>query len=147
MRRYIQAFFQALAMTIRGETVKPPIHKQHPQWAAWLRQVQVKLSAVDRAIQKSRIDTASITIKVDGRVTSMTTIVQAVHFHTESEYPHLLMDGIANGETAIYAMNINDQYAVQRLIELGDMPNEVVDALGELRQALDSVPSNRDKGT
>jgi hypothetical protein len=115
MMRYIRAFFQALAMTLRGETPPPrPYARLH----AWIEEGETHVKAVYTAAKEAGYDAAkrkATNLKLDGRDTTMETILNVVAFHMREEYPHLLTNLTDHSITAIYAANMNDQYNIARL--------------------------------
>ncbi|NJL56985.1 hypothetical protein HC928_18910, partial [bacterium] len=69
------------------------------------------------------------------------TVLAAVAYHVDTEYPHLLHDPAQHSLTAIYASNLNDQYAVARLRDLEDVRGTALAAaLQRLDEHLSAIP-------
>lgn len=116
LKRYSRAFFIALKFTLRGQ--KPPllqVRDQHPQLAAWWDHTIVLTTALESAARAQGIDSVRLTIRADRRDVSMATILAAVRYHAESEYPYLLAQGDEYGSLTVQATNLNDRYLVMAL--------------------------------
>jgi hypothetical protein len=80
-------------------------------------------------------------MKIDGREQSLHTIIEAIRYHAAQEYPYLLQHLTEHSLTAIYASNINDQYAVARFLETESAKNkELRHALMQLSDHLQAIP-------
>lgn len=141
MMRTIRAFFKALQMTLRGESLPP---HPHASLLDWLQQADIRVQAVYSTAKQTGYETEKrqqIRLKLDGRDTNMETVLRSVAFHVREEYPHLLANLTEHSLTAIYAANLNDQYHVARLREhaaLADAPalQQAVAALGDHLNAI-----------
>lgn len=141
MTRYIRAFFTALKMTLRGETAPPP---PYAPLRAWINEASQRVQAVFAAADAAGLDHGrrqKLMLKLDGRATSLQTVLATVAYHVDTEYPHLLRDLDQHSVTAIYAGNLNDQYAVARLCELEAVQDSgLAAALQRLRDHLTAIP-------
>lgn len=140
--RYWAAFRQALRLTLRGQ--KPPA-LQHPQLLAWVRQLAALVDAVYVAADQTQLDRArrqALTLRLDGRVMSVETVLAAVRFHAYEEYPSLLRSGLPTNRLGIHASNMNDQYWISRLAELPELQSPpLAGALQRLAAHLNNLPS------
>jgi hypothetical protein len=143
MLRFIRAFFIALKMTLRGET-PPPLPYQALR--DWIEQGQELSQAAVATADESGLDAEqrkTITVIVDGREHSLETILQAVHYHLTTEYPYMLQHLTRHTVTAIYASNMNDQYAVDRVSNVpGLKDNPTGGAVNALRDHLNAIPQS-----
>ncbi len=140
-RRYARAFFIALRMTLRGE--KPP-EPRYPAFVIWSRQTVVLLDEVSKAAASAGLDASrrkSISLKLDGRMLDLDTILGTLRYHAAQEYPSLLGSGVPHSLMAVQAGNINDRYWVTRLLQeatLGDTSLQA--ALQKLAAHMDAIP-------
>jgi hypothetical protein len=114
MQRYIRAFWVALKMTLRGETVQLPYQRLRD----WIAEGEPLIKAIESAAEQDgfiREQREQHQLKLDGRNTSVSTVLDAVRHHLLEEYPFLLNNLTDHSITAIYASNMNDQYFVARL--------------------------------
>ncbi|MCC6616915.1 MAG: hypothetical protein IT320_25815 [Anaerolineae bacterium] len=145
--RYTRAFFKAVAMTLRGE--KPPAipYPAVQQWAA------TTLTLIDRIVGQAdasgltQPNRQRLTLTIDKREIDIDKALQIVRQHAASEYPYLLKHANQYSLMTIQATNLNDQYLVQRLVELEGMPQEVTALLSQLSAHLQALPSESDAGT
>ncbi len=135
--RNIKLFFKALWLTLKGE--KPP-ELPHQDLRDWI-QAGVPIAQNTLEILNT---TNEITVKVDGRNQSATVIVKGIVYHLTQEYPYLLKHLTEHSALTIHATNMNDQYALQRLLESSEMvPNTPLKKhLDELKKYLDQMPSS-----
>jgi hypothetical protein len=137
--RAIQAFFTALGMTLRGETLPPPVNQ--PLWE-WMRQIENQVDAVYAAAERARIDQPArqaFIVRADGRDISLETILSAVKHHVTEEYPYLLRHVTSHNLTAIYASNMNDHYRVIQAAEA--LVNSALKmAVADLAARLEAIP-------
>jgi hypothetical protein len=140
MMRYIRAFWQALQMTLRGETLESPQERRYPRLFDWLTQTRKQLAEVNRQAQQHNYDQAALTVHVDGRDMSMETILGGVRYHLYEEYPYLLANLTEHSITAIYASNLNDRYWVMTLAQVETLPPPLQDAVSALSTQLDAIP-------
>jgi hypothetical protein len=137
MMRYIRAFFTALRMTIQGERVILPYKRLRD----WLTEAEKHSAAALKAVQTAD----QIKVKVDGREQDAQTILKAVHYHVVEEYPYLLDNLTEHSITAIYANNMNDQYAIARLTEDATFSQAAArQAIEQLNQHLHAIPPSND---
>ncbi|MAS36847.1 MAG: hypothetical protein CL610_22775 [Anaerolineaceae bacterium] len=138
IRRYLRAFFIALKMTLRGETVPPPAHAP---LQVWIEQGQARLELVEKLTAQHQIDINDVIVHIDRRDMSMATILQILRFHLTEEYPLLLRQITQPSLTFLYATNLDDHYRVSRLETadaLADTPAQR--AVAALAQHLEAIP-------
>lgn len=140
--RYVRAFWKALRLTLRGETISDsPVHQ--PRLREWMRE---SVRAVDgvRAAQDRAGTTLEqrkeIMLHIDKRDLRMETALQTIRHHLTVEYPYLLKQYTRFSVMTIQASNLNDQYLATRFAELETLPSSVRDALVALRDHLAAIP-------
>ena len=70
-----------------------------------------------------------------------TNMLDAIHYHTKEEYPYLLQNPVDSHITAIYASNMNDQYAVQVMYSTKALQDtEVNQKVEALANHLNAIP-------
>lgn len=141
--RYLRAFIRALTLTLREQ--KPPTLEAEERYAHllnWSRETLIKLDAVSRALQESGLDARAIVKHIEGRDVSLEHALAVIRFHVTREYPQLIRSGSLYTNTAIQAMNLNDQHLVKRLSEDEGLPTSVKEALEALEQQLVIIHSN-----
>jgi beta-lactamase class D len=117
--RYVQAFFQALGMTLRGEKPDPTTALVRE----WLDVLAERVHVIQSAAAKQSLDMGQVIVHVDKRDLTMKTIVELLQYRAQTEYPNLLSAAGKSGWAVIYTSNHNDVYYVSRLIEtLADSP-------------------------
>ncbi|MBI5668174.1 MAG: hypothetical protein HZC41_09220 [Chloroflexi bacterium] len=140
--RFWTAFWHALRLTLRGQT--PPA-LQHPHLLEWVRQLAALMDAVYAAADEAQLDRArrqTLTLRLDGRVMTVETVLSTVRFHARDEYPSLLRSGLASNLLGIHASNINDRYWISRLQALPEMQaTPVAAALQRLADHLEALPT------
>jgi hypothetical protein len=142
LRRYIDAFFTALGMTIRGERPQHP--PRDAALAAWVQQAANLVDAVYAAADGAalrRPQRQQITLKIDGRAMKLETVLATLRFHMAQEYPSLLRQPGQHNLMAIRAGCINDRYWVSKLLDepalqQGSLP----DALARLDAHYETIP-------
>ena len=138
LRRYWRAFWLALKLTLRGQPQLPPVRERYPQFTTWWQGTIERVAAVEQIAQASGIDASTMMIHVDKRDTSMATILAAVRYHAEQEYPYLLRQEDQYNPITLNALNLNDRYLVLRLAEQVSEPLKT--AVETLRSHLDAMP-------
>jgi hypothetical protein len=136
MFRYAKAFWRVLKATVTGQEAIP-----HLSLRFWVEPIPGLVDAVHEAADQANVNQDAVTIRVDGREQSMKTILDAVTYHARQEYPYILRHLTEHSVTAIYASNMNDQYAVSRLNEHPSLEHPALKiAVDELHQQLQSIP-------
>lgn len=140
----LKTFWQALMMTLRGEQ---PVrrHGKLSDWIATTAQIS------DQFIQQAEIEKlelSTFSAKVDGRTQTLKTIIYAVNYHAKTEFTYLLKHLTEHSITAIYATNMNDAYAVKRILEdeglKAGMGAGQYQLLQTLSKHLDAIPPSQD---
>jgi hypothetical protein len=139
IRRYLRAFGLALKLTLRGQTLPLPVRERYPQLAAWWAGTVERIETVEQTAKASGVDMAALTIRVDKRDTSMATIIAAVRYHAEQEYPYLLRQDDPYNPITLSAINLNDRYLLMRLAE--QVAEPVKAAVETLRTHLEELPT------
>jgi hypothetical protein len=112
--------------------------------AAWIRTAETLFVAANQAL--NTLDDATrkgLRVQVDGRTLALETIIATVGYHLQQEYVYLLTRLDAHSLTVIYAANLNDRYALVRLLELDGLPEALRPSLTALRAHLDNIPSSQ----
>jgi hypothetical protein len=139
--RYLRAFFIALSMTLRG--VKPaPV--RHSALRTWMEQTKVHVEQLTRQADAAGLDAAgrkALKVRVDGRDVSVESVLAAVRYHAEEEYPYLLAHETEHSLTAITAANLNDVYAVSKLHDIPEV-TLVAGPLQTLKAHLEQIPES-----
>lgn len=78
-------------------------------------------------------------LRLDHRDVSMDLILETVAHHMTLEYPMLLRAQVDHNETALYAMNMDDQYRVGQLAASA-LPPRITEAIEALSQHLAQIP-------
>jgi hypothetical protein len=142
-RDYWRALSGALAMTLRGKTItKIPV--RYTALAAWVEQGIYLVDAAFAAANTAGLDETqrkTVLLHLEGRAISMQVILAAVRFHLATEYPMLMQAQVAHNLTALYALNIDDQFRVQRLTEASADYPAVEAAIQSLSKHLQSIPA------
>jgi hypothetical protein len=141
----LRAFFEALRLTLRGETIQSPAERKFPVLFKWMKDGQAHLTAIEKHMAQANLSAAAaeqITIHVDGRDMSMKTVLEAVRYHLGDEYPYLLENVTDHSLTALYAANLNDQYWVQMLAQSDDLPESLSQPMTALSDHLSAIPSS-----
>ena len=144
--RAIRAFFTALRMTLRGETLPPPADQ--PLWE-WMQRIENRVDVVVAAAESAHIDRPArqaFMVRADGRAINMETILAAIRHHVTEEYPYLLRHTTGHHLTAIYASNMNDHYRVTQLQAAEKLADSALKAaIADLAAHLENIP-NIDSG-
>ncbi len=141
---YTRALIAAARLTLRGE--KHPAEAApdpYPHTNAWLAETKASLDAVEQAARDAGFDTASTTLHIEGRDVSMKTILEAIRFHAEVEYPSLLASPGHYSLLAVKATNLNDRYLALRLEQADALPESVSAAVHMLAESLSRQPSEK----
>lgn len=132
----IGLFFKAIWLTLKGQKPRKSPHQDLKDWIeSGIPLAEAALKSVDESL--------NITIKVDGRNQSIQTILKGVVYHLSKEYPYLLQHLTEHSVLAIHASNLNDRYAVEKLILCSEIvPFEsLIKNLDSLRNHLNDIPS------
>ncbi|HLV37766.1 MAG TPA: hypothetical protein VKY59_21785 [Spirillospora sp.] len=136
--RYVRAFFIALRMTLRGESVPP----QTPL-AAWMAQGIEQLDVIDQLVAHHDIDPQQVVLHIDARDITMSTILRTVRFHLTNEYPVVLRQFSEHGLTVVRASNLDDHYRLTRLETAPELRGTPVEqAVARLAVILEAIPEN-----
>lgn len=129
----IGLFFKAIWLTLKGERPPQSPHQSLKDW------ISTGIPLAEAALQSVN---HNFTIKVDGRNQSIQTILKGVVYHLSQEYPYLLQHLTEHSLLAIRASNLNDQYAIKKLMESSEIvPFEtLIKNLDSLRNHLFSIP-------
>lgn len=140
--RYARAFWKALVLTLRGQTISAPPDKQ-PQIHAWMRQGAAITERVREAAERTGISIEArraLTLHLDKRDISLETALQTVRHHLTAEYPYLLRHYTRFSVMTIQASNLNDQYLITSFAAVETLPTPVRQALTSLHEHLLALP-------
>jgi len=90
MKRALRAFFRALQMTLRGESLAPAHYRP---LAAWMDGVGSQLSLVLETADEqgfAQDQRQNLRLKLDGRLTSFEQSLQMLRHNLKNEYPRLI---------------------------------------------------------
>lgn len=115
--RVFRAFIGALRLTLSGKTVQPsPIDRL----LEWTKNTPPKVDSVIMLCNQAGLDEAgrkNIQLVVEGRRVNLNTVLLAVKFHAQNEYPMLLKTPDSRSVAAVYGTTVNDTYLVGRFTE------------------------------
>jgi len=141
MFRYVRAFFITLKMTFTGEKPAPILY---PNLQGWMREGNKKVDAVYQTAKKTKVDRAArenIIVEIDKRKISLETVLSTVKFHLTEEYASLIHYNDEHTLTTIYALNLDDRYRVQNLLENEKIIKSALkNPLEILSQHLENIP-------
>jgi hypothetical protein len=142
MRRTIRAFFKALQMTIRGETIAPSHYQPLNVWIdGGLQTLAIVFTTAD-ANDLPQEKRQQIQLKLDGHMTSLEQTLQMVRHNWVNEYPKLIQLDDPYTMMVIQSSNMNDQYRVSQFATADEIPSsEVKQALERLNAHLMNLPT------
>jgi plasmid maintenance system killer protein len=135
---------KALRLTLTGNAIQP-VETRYPNLSQWIRrgrQLVVQALQTADSHQMDEIARQQFTITIDRRPMSMDVILRAVQHNMDMEYPMLMEARIEHNLTTLYAINVNDQYRVSRLLEADGLPDEIRIAVEALWHHLQNIPSS-----
>lgn len=145
LTRFVSAFFTALKMTLRGQTVAS---RKHPKLARWINETHKHLKDLYQTAEEEGLGQAqreAFTLQIDSRPISMETILAAVQHNLTEEYPRLLRLDDPHSLTVIYASNMNDQHRVTQLAQYpGLAGTPTAEKIAALNEKLMTIPSNQE---
>lgn len=140
----IKLMWRALILTLRGEKVRRPYGKL----TDWIERGAVLANEAIKQANADGLDAPArqkLTAKIDGREQSLETVLEAIRYHADTEYPYMMEHPAEHTITAIYATNMNDQYALARLLEAHRIKPAATDrALRALDAHLQAMPPSND---
>lgn len=142
LSRYIHAFWKAIQLTLRGETLQPP--DKYPELTAWMQQTrQLTDKVITIAEQHGLDETARQAFKlpIDKRAIAMQTILAAVKHNLSKEYPLLITSEVDHFLGAIQALNHNDAYRVGQLAHALSTYPTLQQAVKQLQAQLEALPA------
>ena len=98
------------------------------------------VDAVEREAAAQNLDPAKLLIHADKRDVSMKTILAAVKYHAEREYPYLIVQNDPYSPMTLQAINLNDRYLITELMKKTDA--KVKESIEILSNHLGALPSN-----
>ncbi|MCY3834661.1 MAG: hypothetical protein OXG85_16745 [Chloroflexi bacterium] len=139
MIRFARAFFQALRLTLRGESLPGARYKPLETWIA---QGLTLLETAEKLSVTEHVSWATLRLKLDGRPTSLDTTLAMLRHNLVDEYPRLMRLDDPHSLTVIQSSNLNDQYRVDQFAEADAVASPALRrALAELSQHLSNLPS------
>lgn len=142
---YIQTFFKALQMTLRGETIDTPI--RYPNLQAWLEISTEHLNKVFAIAEENNINKTQrqqIILQLDGRNWSMDLILSSVKFHLETEFPSLMLTNVEHNLTTLYALHFDDKYRISQLLYSDVLPAVLRPQLQTFAEHFNNIPPSTD---
>lgn len=130
MIRFLRACLQALRMTLRGEAFTPAHYQPLQTWIATGLEM---LATVQQLAHESALDLDRLTLKLDGRPTSLARSLEMVRHNFVNEYPRLMRLDDPYSMMVVQSSNLNDQYRLSQFLA----SESLADA--EIRAALNSL--------
>lgn len=142
MMRYARAFFKALQMTIKGESIVPTHYQPLEIWIdAGMQKLAHVITTTDNH-GLSQTERQAIQLKLDGHVTSLEQTLQMVRHNFVNEYPKLIQYDDSYTMMVVQSCNMNDQYRVSQFANADKISSgEVKQALEDLNQHLMNLPT------
>ena len=139
MMRFARAFLQALRLTLRGESLTPAHYRP---LEAWIADGMSLLQEVNNEVDAGRIESASLRLKLDGRMTSLESTLGMVRHNLVNEYPRLIRLDDPYSLTVVQSSNMNDQYRVGQFAAADAISSaDARRALDDLHQHLLNLPA------
>lgn len=140
VQRYLRAFVKAIRLQLAGQTAALPF----PRLQEWVKAGQALADAAQRSAAAAGLNEAAqkkLVLVIDRREISMFVVLAAVRHNLYEEYPLLMRSDIEHQLTTLYAINMNDQYRIARLLELPELQGSASyrDLLA-LKAHLESIP-------
>ncbi len=138
MIRFLRACLLALRMTLRGEAFTPAHYRP---LIAWIANGLDLLDCVYRLAGETELDLDGLSLKLDGRPTSLARSLEMIRHNLVNEYPRLMRLDDAYSMMVVQSSNLNDEYRLSRFLE-SDMlaDGEMQSALQALHEHLLSLP-------
>lgn len=133
MIRFARAFAQALRLTLLRQT-PAPAHYRPLQ--AWMRQSLALLDQAERLATTESLDASALRLKLDGRMTSLSTALKMLRHNLTEAYPRLIRLDDPHSMTVLQSSNMNDQYRIARFAASDQI------ASAALRQALNALDAH-----
>lgn len=139
MIHFARAFFQALRLTLRGESATPAHYLPLEAWRAECLRL---LASIEGLAAAEGVDSAALRLKLDGRMTSFHTTLAMLRHNLVDEYPRLMRLDDPHSLTVIQSSNLNDQYRVDRFAAADAIASQALRrALAEISQHLANLPA------
>ena len=139
MIKFLRAFWQALRLTLRGETLTPTHF--HPL-EIWIEAGLGKLTAVFETAEADAVDLDALQLRIDGRMTSLERTLQMARHNLVNEYPRLIRLDDPYSMMVVQSSNMNDQYRVSQFLAADVIQSEALKrALADLDTHLLTLPS------
>lgn len=142
MMRYVRAFFKALQLTIQGNQIQP-VDVEYPSLTQWIQEGRQLVNEAFKLAESngwSEERRKSLQLTLDRRELSMEVILGAVRHNLALEYPKLLESRMQYNLTALYALNMNDQYRVAQLAQEAELPGMLTQSVQALADHLANIP-------
>ncbi|MDQ7027895.1 MAG: hypothetical protein Q9P44_20330 [Anaerolineae bacterium] len=144
LKRYTRAFVKAVKMTLEGKAIQTP-ETHYPNLTKWVQEGLQRLETTLQIADSQNMDEAArkqVIVKIDRRDMSMDVILRAVQHNLSLEYPMLMQATVEHNLTALYALNLNDQYRVSQLAKNDRLAPQVQAAIAQLAAHLQNIPSS-----
>ena len=138
MRRFLSALIQALRLTLRGETLRPPHYRPLETWIAAGLDL---LARVEELAPADSVDLEALQLKLDGRPTSLARSLDMIRHNLVDEYPRLIRLDDPYSMMVVQSSNFNDQYRISQFLGAGIILSpQLRDALSTLNAHLVDLP-------
>ena len=141
MIRTVRAFFRALQISLRGESLAP-VHYRPLE--VWMDAVGSQLALVIESADVQGFDRSQrqiLQLKLDGRLTSFEQTLEMLRHNLQNEYPRLIRLNDRYSMMVLQSINLNDQYRVLRFSQDGVIePDPLRQALDGLNECLLNLP-------
>lgn len=141
IHRYWKAFIGALRLTFTGDkaVVSPYLALQR-----WMDETVRLVDAAIAACTQISLDEAArkkTVLTIEGRRANLNTVLLAIQFHAQHEYPTLLKYPDGRTQAAILATNVNDCFLLGRFADAPALA-AVQPALSRLLAHLQAIPQS-----
>lgn len=124
--RYLKAFWQALVLTLKGQTLQPQRQSppEYQAYLAWIEEGQRHLQNLHNTLEAHQWDQArrsAYTLRIDSRPMSLELLLQNLAFHFQTDYLRTLEINQELSLAVIRANNLNDHYHLLKFQESPDL--------------------------
>ena len=133
MMRVLRAFFKALQLTLRDESLTPPKFRPLEIWIATGRSLLSLVIEAADASGDGQQQRQALQLKLDGRMTSLQQTLDMLHHNFVNEYPRLIRLNDNYSMLVAQSINMNDQYRLSRFLS-----EDVIESQ-DLRRAMEGL--------
>lgn len=140
--KYIRAFIKTISLMMRGGELPAQTNMPYRHWSKQTISLVMTVFDVSDKYALPSEKRKMLKAKIDGREMSLQTVLQAILFHAQDEYPYLLNHLTDKSITTIEAINWNDEYALSRFIDDSRIEShDIRQALTHLHRHLKQIPN------